>query len=68
MIRVDMESTYRQTPTGYICTVCGGIAVMEAGGLYLCAPDALRSLGVSPESDCDFVSIADLPTPMWAHR
>lgn len=55
-----MENTYRQSPTGYICTVCGGIAVMDADGFYLCAPDALRSLGVSPEFDCDLVSITDL--------
>ena len=55
-----MESTYRQTPTGYICIVCGGIAVMDADGFYLCAPDALRSLGVSQESDCDPVNITDL--------
>ena len=55
-----MENTYRQTPTGYICTVCGGIAVMDTDGSYLCAPDALRSLGVSQESDCDLVNNPDL--------
>jgi hypothetical protein len=60
MIGVDMESTHRQTPTSHICTVCGGLAVMEADVFYLCAPDSFRSLGVSPQSDCDFASIADL--------
>lgn len=60
MIDVDMESTYRHIPTGYICIVCGGIAIMEADGFYLCASHALRSLGASPQSDCDLVRVADL--------
>ncbi len=45
-----MEDTYPQHPTGRICTFCGGIAVVDLDGIYLCAGDAIRSMGVNPES------------------
>jgi len=47
-----MHDTYPQHPTGYHCILCGGIAVMDADGTYLCAPDAISFLGaeIEPES------------------
>ena len=49
---VGMQDTYPQHPTGYVCILCGGIAVMDADGTYLCAPDAISFLGAEIESEC----------------
>ncbi len=50
---VGMRDTYPQHPTGYVCIFCGDIAVMDADGTYLCAPDAIRFVGatIEPESE-----------------
>jgi len=52
-----MEDTYPQPPTGHSCTSCGGIADVEMDGIYLCARDALRTMGANPQAE------RDPPTP-----
>jgi len=52
-MRSGMEDTYSQPPTGYRCSACGGIAVVDLDGIYLCADDAIRSMGADPEYACD---------------
>jgi len=46
-----MGNTYPQYATGYVCIFCGGIAVLDANGTYLCAPDGIEFLGaeIQPE-------------------
>lgn len=51
MFWVGMEDTYPQHPTGYVCIFCGGIAVMDSDGTYLCAPDAIGFLGAEIEPE-----------------
>ncbi len=48
MFEVGMEDTYPQHPTGYTCTVCGGDAVVDTDGTYLCAVDAIAAMGGIP--------------------
>ena len=36
-----MHDAYPQHPTGYDCILCGGTAIMDADGTYLCAPNAI---------------------------
>ena len=48
-----MEDTYPQPPIGYSCTSCGGIADVEMDGIYLCARDALRTMGANPQAEWD---------------
>jgi len=52
MNSVAMKDTYPQHPTGYVCILCGGIAVMDADGTYLCEPDAIGFLGAEIEPEC----------------
>ena len=53
MIRVGMEDTHPQHPTRAACTICGGAALVDTDGIYLCARDAVRSMGVTPQSEYD---------------
>ncbi len=55
-----MEDTYPQHPTGYVCIFCGDIAVMDADGTYLCAPDAIRFVGAEIEPECELPVSAEL--------
>lgn len=34
----------RQHPTGFVCYICEGIAVVELEGKYLCAEHAIESM------------------------
>jgi len=44
MIPVGMEDIESQHETGHICTVCGGIAVVDLDDGYLCAGDAVEAM------------------------
>ena len=39
-----MEDIRIQHETGHICTVCGGIAVVDMDGDFLCAGDAIEAM------------------------
>ena len=39
-----MEGMSTQHPTGYICYICEGIAVVELEGQYLCAEHAIEAM------------------------
>lgn len=39
-----MEGMSTQHPTGFICHICEGIAVVELDGKYLCAEHAIESM------------------------
>ncbi len=44
MIPLGMEDIETQHETGHICTVCGGIAVVDMDGDFLCAGDAIEAM------------------------
>ena len=39
-----MEGMSTQHPTGFICYICEGIAVVELAGQYLCAEHAIEAM------------------------
>ena len=39
-----MEGMSTQHPTGFICYICEGIAVVELNGQYLCAEHAIEAM------------------------
>ena len=39
-----MEGTHTQHPTGFICRICEGVAVVEIDGDYLCAAHAIEAM------------------------
>ena len=39
-----MEGMSTQHPTGFICYICEGIAVVELEGQYLCAEHAIETM------------------------
>jgi hypothetical protein len=39
-----MEGMSTQHPTGFICYICEGIAVVELEGQYLCAEHAIKAM------------------------
>ena len=39
-----MEGMSIQHPTGFICYICDGIAVVELEGQYLCAEHAIEAM------------------------
>ncbi len=39
-----MEGMNTQHPTGFVCYICEGIAVVELGDKYLCAEHAIESM------------------------
>lgn len=41
---LGMEGTDTQHPTGFICRICEGIAVVELDGDYLCAAHAIEAM------------------------
>ena len=41
---LGMEGTNTQHPTGFICRVCEGVAVVELDGEYLCAGHAIEAM------------------------
>ena len=41
---VGMEGTNTQHPTGFICRICEGVAVVEIDGDYLCAIHAIEAM------------------------
>ena len=55
---LGMEDTYPQHPTGYTCTVCGGIAVVDTDDMYLCAVDAIAAMGGDSDSGSDTPLVA----------
>ena len=44
MLIVGMEGTTTQHPTGFICGICEGIAVVELDGDYLCARHGIEAM------------------------
>lgn len=53
-----MGNTYPQYATGYVCILCGGIAVLDANGTYLCAPDGIEFLGAGTQPECGALTCA----------
>jgi len=41
---LGMEGTNTQHPTGFICRICEGVAVVELDGDYLCAAHAIEAM------------------------
>jgi len=41
---LGMEGTNTQHPTGFICYICEGVAVVEIDGDYLCAAHAIEAM------------------------
>jgi hypothetical protein len=41
---LGMEGTDTQHPTGFICGICEGVAVVELDGDYLCAAHAIKAM------------------------
>jgi len=39
-----MEGQSTQHPTGYVCRICDGVAVVEIDGEYLCAAHAIEAM------------------------
>jgi hypothetical protein len=39
-----MEGTTTQHPTGFVCRICDGVAVVELNGEYLCATHAIEAM------------------------
>ena len=61
-----MEGIYTQYPTGFLCDVCDGIAVVEVddGDHYLCAAHAIEPvMELNLTGDEPIVTIADGPAP-----
>ena len=40
----SMEGITTQHPTGYVCRICEGIAVVDLDGEYLCAHHAIEAM------------------------
>ena len=62
----DMEGIHPQYPTGYVCDVCGGIAVIDVddGDHYLCAADAIEPMmDIDLTRDEPIVAVAATPAP-----
>jgi len=43
-MKSGMEGTDTQHPTGFICSICEGVAVVEVDGDYLCAAHAIEAM------------------------
>lgn len=41
---LGMEGNNTQHPTGFICRICEGVAVVELDGDYLCAAHAIEAM------------------------
>jgi hypothetical protein len=41
---LGMEGTNTQHPTGFVCSICDGVAVVELDGDYLCAAHAIEAM------------------------
>ena len=39
-----MEDTTTQHPTGFVCSICEGVAVVEIDGGYLCAKHGIEAM------------------------
>ena len=39
-----MEGTNTQHPTGFVCRICEGVAVVDLDGDYLCAAHAIEAM------------------------
>ena len=46
MMWPGMEGMSTQHPTGFICHVCQGIAVVDLDGKYLCAEHAIDAMTI----------------------
>jgi hypothetical protein len=44
MLAVVMEGMDTQHATGYTCLLCGGVAVVNIDGGYLCAAHAIEAM------------------------
>ena len=58
-----MEGTTTQHPTGFICSICEGIAVVELDGNYLCARhgiEAMITVDLRAEDPIVTVSTSDI--------
>ena len=44
MLVAGMEGMNRQHATGYACLMCGGVAVVDIEGSYLCAAHAIEAM------------------------
>jgi hypothetical protein len=44
MLAVGMEGMNTQHATGYTCLLCGGVAVVDIDGGYLCALHAIEAM------------------------
>jgi len=59
---IGMKDTDPQPVSAYVCILCGDIAVMDADGVYLCATDAIHSMGAEIEPD------REEPIDVGSHR
>jgi hypothetical protein len=64
MMLSGMEDINPHYPTGYTCTICGGVAVVDADGTYLCAADAISAMSDDLEVEC--IEPADAGPPRAA--
>jgi hypothetical protein len=44
MLAAGMEGMETQRATGYTCLLCGGVAVVDIDGHYLCAAHAIEAM------------------------
>jgi len=44
MMAAGMEGMSKQHATGYTCHMCGGVAVVDIDGSYLCAKHAIETM------------------------
>jgi hypothetical protein len=44
MLAAGMEGMNTQHATGYTCLLCGGVAVVDIDGGYLCARHAIEAM------------------------
>ena len=47
MILLGMEDIETQHEAGHICTVCGGIAVVDLDGDFLCGGHAIEAMATT---------------------
>ena len=53
-----MEGMETQHATGYTCLVCGGVAVVDIDGGYLCAQHAIEAMTVDLRAEEPTVTVS----------
>ena len=61
-----MEGSNTQHSTGFVCSICGGVAVVDVDDGYLCATHAIEAL-ITIEIDLR-AQEADITIPMGPRR